>query len=187
MDTPFYVKQNFLAGLDLTSLAAVNAAARQWLDQVANVRVHGETHQVPQERFAEEQPHLRPLTVLPYDLAALQTVLASRRCRVTFETNRYSVPARFLGLNLTLKLDRLTGDADLVDGKTVVRCFEIAAKGGRQVNDRLTDRAELIGRWMTENLPPPTATAPPPVTIVPRVEVRHPTYYDGLLEVKEAG
>jgi len=45
------VKQNFLAGLALSSLEAINAATRQWLDQVANVRVHGETHQVPQELF----------------------------------------------------------------------------------------------------------------------------------------
>jgi transposase len=105
-----YVKQNFLAGLALSSLEAINAAARHWLDTVANVRVHGETHQVPQELFAQEQTHLRPLTVLPYDLATLHTVLASRRCRVTFETNRYSVPPACAGQSLTLKVtpDRLT-------------------------------------------------------------------------------
>lgn len=104
-----YVKQNFLAGLELASLEAINAAARQWLDQVANLRVHGETHQVPQELFAQERTHLRPLTVLPYDLATLHTVLASRRCRVTFETNRYSVPPAWAGKSLTLKVtpDRL--------------------------------------------------------------------------------
>jgi transposase len=104
-----YVKQNFLAGLELASLEAINAAARQWLDQVANVRVHGETHQVPQELFAQERMHLRPLTVLPYDLATLHPVLASRRCRVTFETNRYSVPPACAGQSLTLKVtpDRL--------------------------------------------------------------------------------
>jgi len=44
-----YVKQNFLAGLQLASLEAINAAARRWLDEVANVRMHGETHQTPQE------------------------------------------------------------------------------------------------------------------------------------------
>jgi transposase len=104
-----YVKQNFLAGLDLSNLEAINAAARQWLDQVANLRVHGETHQVPQELFARERLHLRPLTVLPYELATLHTVLASRRGRVTFETNRYSVPPVCAGRSLILKAapDRL--------------------------------------------------------------------------------
>ena len=104
-----YVKKNFLAGLQLSSLDALNAAARQWLDQVANVRVHGETHQKPQDLFDLEKPKLRPLTVLPYDLATVSTVSVSRRCRVTLDTNHYSVPPRYASTNLTLKAypDRL--------------------------------------------------------------------------------
>jgi transposase len=104
-----YVKQNFLAGLELASLEAVNAAARLWLDQVANVRVHGETHQVPQQVFAQEQPHLRALTARTYDLATLHQVTASSRCRVTLDTNRYSVPPALAGQPLVLKAypDRL--------------------------------------------------------------------------------
>jgi hypothetical protein len=69
-----YVKQNFLAGLQLASLEAINAAARRWLDEVANVRVHGETHQTPQDLFVSEQPSLQLLTVNPYEPATLQTV-----------------------------------------------------------------------------------------------------------------
>jgi hypothetical protein len=80
------------------------AQARQWLDQVANVRVHGESHQVPQALFGQERTQLRPLTVLPYDLATLHPVLASRRRRVTFDTNRYSVPPACAGQSLTLKV-----------------------------------------------------------------------------------
>lgn len=99
-----YVKQNFLAGLPLSSLEAVNAAARRWLDEVANVRMHGETHQTPQERFASEQSALQALTVKPYAPAVLQTVLVSSRCRCTFDTNRYSVPPAFAGKTLVLKV-----------------------------------------------------------------------------------
>ncbi len=99
-----YVKQNFLAGLQLASLEAINAAARRWLDEVANVRVHGETHQTPQELFLSEQPTLQSLTVKPYEPAMLQTVLVSQRCRVTFDTNRYSVPPAYAGKTLVLKV-----------------------------------------------------------------------------------
>ena len=99
-----YVKQNFLAGLQLGSLEAINAAARRWLDEVANVRVHGETRQTPQELFLLEQPVLQPLTVKPYEAATLQTVLVSQRCRVTFDTNRYSVPPAYAGKTLVLKV-----------------------------------------------------------------------------------
>jgi hypothetical protein len=104
-----YFKKNFLAGLQLSGLDALNAAVRQWLDQVANVRVHGETHQKPQDLFELEKPKLRPLTVLPYDLATVSTVSVSRRCRVTLDTNHYSVPPRYANTNLILKAypDRL--------------------------------------------------------------------------------
>jgi transposase len=99
-----YFKKNFLAGLSLSSLDALNAAARQWLDQVANVRMHGETHQKPQDLFELEKSKLHPLTLRPYDLAAVTTVPVSRQCRVTLDTNHYSVPPRYAGTNLTLKV-----------------------------------------------------------------------------------
>jgi transposase len=104
-----YLKKNFLAGLQLSSLEALNAALRQWLDQAANVRVHGETHQKPQDLFEQEKPKLRPLTVLPYDLATVTPVSVSRRCRVRLDTNHYSVPPRYASTTLILKTypDRL--------------------------------------------------------------------------------
>lgn len=54
-----YVKKSFLAGLELHSLSAVQAAADRWRDEVANRRIHATTRQSPDERFKEEA--LRPL------------------------------------------------------------------------------------------------------------------------------
>ena len=42
-----YVKKNFLNGLDLLDFSAVNPAAALWLESIAHVRIHGETHQRP--------------------------------------------------------------------------------------------------------------------------------------------
>ena len=88
-----YVKKNFLNGLDLPDFSAVNPAAQHWLEAIANVRLHGETHQPPVERFKEEQALLKPLPAIPYDSATITTVRASKQFRVTLDTNRYSVPA----------------------------------------------------------------------------------------------
>ena len=121
-----YVKKNFLAGLELSDLTALNAAARVWLDTVANVRLHGETHRTPMAMFAEERSKLRALPAYPYDAAVVSTVRVSRRCRVTVDTNRYSVPATYASGQLTLKLyaERLR----LFDGEKLVtehrRCYE---------------------------------------------------------------
>jgi transposase len=98
-----YVKKNFLNGLDLPDFSAVNPAAQHWLATVANVRLHGETHQPPMERFKEEQAQLKPLPTIPYDSAAITTVRASKQFRVTLDTNRYSVPAEYASTRLMLK------------------------------------------------------------------------------------
>ncbi len=99
-----YVKKNLLNGLGLDQFSAVQPAARHWLDTVANVRIHGETHQRPVDLFAKEQPLLQPAPSEPYDIGTVHTARASRRFRVTVETNRYSVPAEYAGQVLTLKV-----------------------------------------------------------------------------------
>jgi transposase len=106
-----YVKKNFLRGLQLpTSLAALNVAVRQWLDGVANVRLHGETQSRPAEVFlATEKPALRPLPAEAADTSVTRLIRVTNRCRVVVDTNRYSVPSLYASQRLTLKAfaDRL--------------------------------------------------------------------------------
>lgn len=104
-----YVKKNFLAGTELPDFSALAPAVKLWLDTVANVRIHGETRKKPVEMLLIERPHLLPLPANIYDIATVSQVRASSQFRVTLETNRYSVPARFAGLRLTMKTcpDRL--------------------------------------------------------------------------------
>jgi len=104
-----YVKKNLLNGLEISDFSHLNPAARIWLDTIANVRIHGETHKRPVDMFAEEQPHLQPGPVHPYDIGTVLTVRASSRFRVSHDANRYSVPAEYASTILTLKVypDRL--------------------------------------------------------------------------------
>jgi hypothetical protein len=53
-----YVKRNFLPGRTFRDLEDFNAQLRDWLQTVADVRVHGTTHRRPLDRFAEEAPAL---------------------------------------------------------------------------------------------------------------------------------
>jgi transposase len=99
-----YVKKNFLAGRQITGLDSLNADVRQWLDTIANVRVHGTTRQKPLDLFAAEKAALRPLPICLYDVAAIRTGRANSQFRVVVETNRYSVPAEHAGAPVTLKL-----------------------------------------------------------------------------------
>lgn len=62
-----YVRQSFLYGRSFAGDADLQAQAFAWLDQVANPRVHGTTHEVPRERFErDERGVLGPLAERPY-------------------------------------------------------------------------------------------------------------------------
>lgn len=105
-----YVKKNFLNGLSLTgSLAGLNASVWQWLDEVADVRIHGETKRRPIDLFAEEKQKLLPLPGMLYDVGQPRCVHTTRRCRIHFDANRYSVPPVYAGtrVNLVVYPDRL--------------------------------------------------------------------------------
>jgi hypothetical protein len=104
-----YVKHNFLAGLELSAFEALNPALRLWLETVANVRLHRETQRRPAELWAEELAYLQPVNPRLFDVGRVLAVRANKQFRVSFETNRYSVPARLAGYPLTLKAypDRL--------------------------------------------------------------------------------
>jgi transposase len=102
-----YVKKNFLAGSELTGLAAVQTAAQSWTIE-ANRRLHAATRRRPVEMFAEEQ--LKPLPASgAYDTGFDREALATAICRVHFDGNRYSVPARHASSRVRLRAyaDRL--------------------------------------------------------------------------------
>lgn len=61
-----YLRGNFFYGREFVSDDDLNAQARHWLDQVANVRVHGTLRERVSDRFARERPLLGPLAARPY-------------------------------------------------------------------------------------------------------------------------
>jgi transposase len=98
-----YIKGSFLAGRSFRSLGEANERLRRWLDQTANVRIHGTTRRRPLDLYREEKPLLGPLPVKPYDTRILVPVLVTTDARVRFETNSYTVPPDHVGERLVLR------------------------------------------------------------------------------------
>ena len=98
-----YIKKNFLNGLDFLDFSAVNPAAEVWLASIANVRIHGETHQRPVDLFKAEQALLRPINPMPYDLGRIKSQRATKQFRIALDANHYSVPAEYAGSRVTIK------------------------------------------------------------------------------------
>jgi Mu transposase-like protein len=100
-----YIQKNFLNGLEISSLEALNAQARRWMEQVANVRLHRETGKRPCEAFPQEKLALQPLPLAGYDISCSRRVRATNRCRIAFESNRYTVPFEHAGALLELRVE----------------------------------------------------------------------------------
>ena len=59
VERPFrYIREDFFLARSFRNLDDLNAQLRQWLDTVANPRVHATTQRVVNEAFAEEKPDL---------------------------------------------------------------------------------------------------------------------------------
>ena len=105
-----YVKRDFVLGAKFSSLENLNSQALEWLDRV-NSSVHGTTHEIPLERFKEENLILLD-QVPPFKVVKLETRKVSRDCYVSFMGNKYSIPYRFAGR---------TAELHIFDGKLHVQ------------------------------------------------------------------
>ena len=114
------------------SLEDLNAHAKWWCDEVANVRPHGTWRQRPIDRFAIEKTYMQPL---PGDRADVFSTL-SRKVQsdycVAVDTNRYSVSPRHVGKPATVHLYSKRLEI-LVDGEVIATHDRSSERYGRHV------------------------------------------------------
>jgi len=98
-----YLRKNFWPLRTFIDLADVNSQVRQWLEQIANKRLHRETRQTPEERFRADC--LNPLPPLIPDYRDTAVPLVHTDSRLSFDGNRYCVHPRYRGSHLTVRAD----------------------------------------------------------------------------------
>lgn len=125
-----YIKRNFLAGRSFIDLQDTSEQWAQWNATVADVRVHGTTHQLPLERFAAEVDQLMPRAARPgFKLEACFVRIVAEDFLVSFDTNRYSVPFPLIGH--TVEVERRDGQVRIHHrGKLVATHAELPGRYG---------------------------------------------------------
>jgi transposase len=97
-----YVRGNFWLGLHFSDLADLNEQRWQWLNSVANVRVHGTTQAIPVARLPLEG--LQSLAgKADYDTSLISYRRSTKDCLVSYQGNYYSIPAAYAQQQLLLK------------------------------------------------------------------------------------
>jgi len=93
VERPFrYVREDFFLARSFRNLEDLNAQFTQWLDQVANRRLHGTTSRIVIEHFAEELPALKPLPAGPFNAVLRLERRISHEGMISVGGNLYSVP-----------------------------------------------------------------------------------------------
>ncbi len=101
-----YAKGNFLAGREFDGVEDLNARGLHWLDQVANMRIHGTTQQRPVDLFAQDQAALTPISAIrPCRFVDPVSRVVSYESMVHFRGSRYSVPPEHAGKTVQVVAD----------------------------------------------------------------------------------
>ena len=129
-----YAKRDLLVpGAPFTGLAAANAAARAWCEQV-NAAAHSEIAAVPIEQLVLERELLGPLPSLRASIGKLVTRKVDRLACVRFGSARYSVPTRLIGQAVGVRTDDgrllviLTGTGEVVAEHVLVAPGEASVR-----------------------------------------------------------
>ncbi|SES20194.1 hypothetical protein SAMN05518866_1618 [Sphingobium sp. YR768] len=95
VERPFsYIRKDFFLGRTFRNLEELNAELIEWLESVANVRVHGTTQRIIVKAFAAEQPELQSLPAERFDAVLKLERRVSHDGMVSMGGNYYSVPDR---------------------------------------------------------------------------------------------
>ena len=140
VERPFsYIRQDFFLGRSFRDLDDLNLQLIDWLDTVANVRVHGTTQRVVAEAFAAEQPELQTLPTYRFDAVLKLERRVSHDGFVAVGGNFYSVPDRtrrvvevqqLPDLVRILELGRVIAEHPVLEGRKQYRIDRSHRTGG---------------------------------------------------------
>lgn len=148
-----YLGNNFLPlarEQGIESIEQLNAAVREWLETVddAPARSFCATRS---ERFELERSALRPFSG-EHAPDVRQSIIAcvSREGLVRYETNSYSMPARYIGTVISIRHHCFERTASIVASDGFTREISLLPAGGKQSHVLDSDRRELLALWMRQ-------------------------------------
>jgi transposase len=106
VERPFrYFEEDFLRARTFASWDDLRAQVREWLDTVANVRVHGTTRRRVDEAYAEERPCLIALPAVTYPAARCETRTVQKDGLIPVDGSYYPVPDQPDGATVSVHID----------------------------------------------------------------------------------
>ena len=178
-----YVKRNFAPGRVFRDLEDFNAQLAAWQIEVADLRVHGTTHQRPIDRFSDEARALAPTAGHASFLQAMvRDRVVADDWLVSIDGNRYSVP--FVLIGKTVQVVRVGGSWVIRHrGAVVAEHAVLAGRAQLSVRPEHGPGAAARNARQRYSAPRSSATRDP----LREVEVRDLAVYERLIGTELVG
>jgi Mu transposase, C-terminal domain len=145
VERPFsYIRKDFFLARWFRNLDDLNAQLQDWLDTVANVRLHATTQRIVSEAFAAEQLDLQRQPATPFDALLKLERRVSHEGLVSIGGNYYSVPDRTRRI---VEVHQLPDVIRILDGGRLVATHPIL-EGRRQYRIEPGHRQSATARAM---------------------------------------
>ncbi len=144
-----YLKHSFyptVKNMEYLNNTELNERVFVWLKRVDG-KILREFNRTRLQRFEEDLKNLKTLPLNAFDHRSEEPFHVSREGKFTFQTNRYSVPAEYIGKELLGLRDPDTQTMVVYDGKVLIKTVSLLPKGAMgNVTDH-EDRQSLYKAW----------------------------------------
>jgi hypothetical protein len=173
-----YFRRNFLPGRSFVDQDDFQEQLGEWTTTVADLRVHGTTHERPLDRFAREQELLVPLASRPsFQLEAPRSRIVAEDYLVSLDTNRYSVPFQLIGRAVDIVR---RGEELRVLHRGEVVAMHCVLTGKYQVHIDPAHGPGVTARTARQRRSTPAPGAGDRLCAAPSVEIRDLAIYDAV-------
>lgn len=179
-----YFRRNFLPGRSFVDHEDFRDQLAEWTTTIADLRLHGTTHERPIDRFERERDALTTRGSRPsFQLEAPRSRIVASDYLVSVDTNRYSVPFRLIGQVVDV-LQRADEVRILHDGRVVA--VHPALAGHHQLRIDPAHGPGAAARIARQRRSTPWPSAPHASDPV-EVEVRDLAVYDAVAGLHQIG
>ncbi len=145
-----YVRTSFLPSIhgDLRTVPTerLNELVGLWMERV-DAKVIREFGKTRIERFEEEKTSLRSIPQQPFEYRLAEPLFVNREGKITYKTNRYTVPAMYRGKQLEGLLDLSKKTLTLRYNGQVIRTLTLKPAGAKEVFVHPVDEREHCAAW----------------------------------------
>jgi hypothetical protein len=140
-----YTRASFWKGRSFSIMEEINASARYWCLETAGQRVHGTTGKRPYQEFlAVEQQTLVPLPKEPFQVSTWTRAKVGRDCHIQVDRALYSVPYRYVGKTLEVRLTDHLVECFLDEELVKVHLREAPRGRSTRLEDYPPEKAQVL-------------------------------------------